>query len=258
MKTALKKIAGLLGFEIIRKGSVPSDLTRLRSDFSPEEHQFLQSLETYTQTSPERLLALIRAVEYAVKIKIPGAFVECGVWKGGSIMVVAYTLSQLGVRERDLFLYDTFEGMTEPTEIDVSHYGVAAAESYRRYREEKVDDAGLFEINIAPLEEVRKALEKTGYPQKHVHFVKGKVENTIPGTAPEQIALLRLDTDWYESTRYEMAHLFPRFSTGGVLIVDDYGEWRGSRQAIDEYINDNNIPLLMNRIDYTCRIAVKP
>ncbi|MDP6279992.1 MAG: TylF/MycF/NovP-related O-methyltransferase, partial [Nitrospinota bacterium] len=102
------------------------------------------------------------------------------------------------------------------------------------------------------------ALEKTGYPQKHVHFVKGKVENTIPGTAPEQIALLRLDTDWYESTRYEMAHLFPRLSTGGVLIVDDYGEWRGSRQAIDEYINDNNIPLLMNRIDYTGRIAVKP
>ena len=88
--------------------------------------------------------------------------------------------------------------------------------------------------------------------------MKGKVENTIPGTAPEQIALLRLDTDWYESTRHEMAHLFPRLSTGGVLIVDDYGEWRGSRQAIDEYINDNNIPLLMNRIDYTCRIAVKP
>ncbi|HYM86681.1 MAG TPA: TylF/MycF/NovP-related O-methyltransferase, partial [Pseudoxanthomonas sp.] len=74
---------------------------------------------------------------------------------------------------------------------------------------------------------------------------------------PECIALLRLDTDWYESTRHEMIHLFPRLCVGGVLILDDYGHWLGARRAVDEYLGEHNVPLFLQRIDYTGRYAVK-
>jgi predicted O-methyltransferase YrrM len=107
------------------------------------------------------------------------------------------------------------------------------------------------------MEDVAEALRTTGYDQRRVHLIKGKVEDTVPGAAPETIALLRLDTDWYESTRHELEHLFPRLSPGGVIIIDDYGHWQGARRATDEYLQQNRIRLLLNRIDYTARIGVK-
>jgi len=118
-------------------------------------------------------------------------------------------------------------------------------------------DAG-FNCANAPLEEVKDVLYGTGYPKERIHFIAGKVEDTIPGSAPASIALLRLDTDWYASTKHELVHLFPRLSQAGVIIIDDYGHWKGSRQACDEYFAQNHIALLLNRIDYTGRIAVKP
>ena len=109
----------------------------------------------------------------------------------------------------------------------------------------------------SPIEDVKKNVLSTGYPERNVHFIKGKVEDSIPGHIPEKIALLRLDTDWYESTKHEMTHLFPRLVQGGVLIIDDYGHWEGARRAVDEYCADNGIHILLNRVDYTARIGVK-
>jgi O-methyltransferase len=83
------------------------------------------------------------------------------------------------------------------------------------------------------------------------------VEDTIPASVPEQIALLRLDTDWYESTKCELEILFPRLVKGGVIIIDDYGCWQGARKAVDEYFNKNNIAILLNRMDDTGRIGIK-
>src|ERR1051325_10354963 len=90
------------------------------------------------------------------------------------------------------------------------------------------------------------------------YTLEGTVEETIPAQAPERIALLRLDTDWYESTRHELVHLYPRLVPGGVLIIDDYGHWEGARKAVDEYIAQNNLRLFLNRIDYAGRLAIKP
>ena len=98
-------------------------------------------------------------------------------------------------------------------------------------------------------------LAETAYPR--VEFVQGRVENTLPAAAPPEIAVLRLDTDWYESTRHELEHLYPRLVDGGVLIVDDYGYWQGARQAVDEYFGETGEAILLNRIDDTGRIAVK-
>ncbi|MEA2701846.1 MAG: O-methyltransferase [Candidatus Parcubacteria bacterium] len=211
-----------------------------------------EAVRTYTMTSYERQQALFDAVNYIEDNRIEGAIVECGVWKGGSSMLAALTLLERGSADRTLYLYDTYAGMSEPTASDVNIHGRAAG---ARWRELARD--GMNEWDYASLDEVRSNLRSTGYPESKTVFVKGKVEETVPGTVPERIALLRLDTDWYESTRHELEHLFPRLVRGGVLILDDYGHWQGARKAVDEYFKGSPVPIFLNRIDYTGRIAVK-
>jgi hypothetical protein len=204
-------------------------------------------------TSAERLQALCEATRYITNAAVSGAIVECGVWRGGSMMAVARTLLFQGHADRDLYLFDTFAGMTAPSEKDVSIVGERASELMASSVRTEED---LFYC-YAPLEAVRNALHSTGYPPDRMHFVAGQVEQTIPDRAPASIALLRLDTDWYASTKHELEHLFPRLSVGGVLIIDDYGHWQGARKAVDEYLEERSVPLLLNRIDYTGRIALK-
>ena len=202
-------------------------------------------------TTPSRVYALTRAVEYVIAGRIPGSFVECGVWKGGSMMAVALTLLRLGVTDRPLYLYDTFEGMTDPGAEDVRHSGETASALLETLPRSSNEWA------YAGIEEVRAAMSGVGYPEERIHLVQGPVEDTLPAHAPDEIALLRLDTDWYASTRHELEHLYPRLAPRGVLLVDDYGYWRGQRQAVDEYLAENEIALLLNRIDPAARIAVK-
>lgn len=98
----------------------------------------------------------------------------------------------------------------------------------------------------------------TGYDPAKLIFVKGKVEETLPESAPEKIALVRLNTDWYESKRHELVQLYPRVSAGGVLIIDDYGHWLGSQKATDEYFMKDQTPVFLNRIDYAERFIISP
>jgi O-methyltransferase len=208
----------------------------------------------YTMTTIERVSALRQAVEYVVANKIAGDLVECGVWKGGSMMAAALTLKSLGVNDRKLHLFDTFEGMTEPSAVDVDFRGRDAKFLLEQMRDTK---ATTNIWAIAQLEGVKALMESTGYESQNISYVKGRVEETLPVSAPDKIAILRLDTDWYESTLHELNHLYPRLSRGGVLIIDDYGHWQGARRAVDEYIAENKLRLLLNRIDYTGRICVK-
>ena len=228
-------------------------LNRIGYDVSPlippdMDGRFLtqyRQCKKYTVTSVERMFALYQAVRYLVSCKISGDIVECGVWKGGSSMLCALTLKTLRDTQRNIYLYDTFTGMTEPTEKDVNYKG-----------EKAVRD----EFNkwcAVPLGRVRDNMRLTGYPGMNIKFIKGRVEDTIPGIAPDKIALLRLDTDFYESTYHEMVHLLPRLVTGGVLIIDDYGHFKGAREAVDKYFRENNVKILLNRIDYTGRIGIK-
>jgi len=100
-------------------------------------------------------------------------------------------------------------------------------------------------------------MRSTGYPEDQVIFIKGRVEDTIPQTVPEQIALLRLDTDWYESTYHELIHLYPRLVNRGILILDDYGYWQGARKAVDTYFQENKVGMYLHRVDESARIGVK-
>lgn len=199
----------------------------------------------FTCTTLEGQYALWKAVEYVVRANVPGDVVECGVFKGGSMMVAARALRQFGDETRRLYLYDTFEGMTEPTGRDVDFAGRTPQEHLKTW-----GASHMSEMTNSPLDEVKRNVFSTGLAPERFEFVKGKVEETIPGTMPPgPIAVLRLDTDWYESTRHEMEHLFPRLSPGGVLIVDDYGFWRGSREAVDEYFRAHGVKMLLNRVD---------
>ena len=207
-------------------------LSYYRQDFSTADKDLLALVEKFTMTGPERVFHLTRSVEYVVRNKLPGAFVECGVWRGGSMMCVAYTLLRLGVSDRDLYLFDTFEGMPPPRAVDRLHDGTPAADVLAS----SASDSWYWAR--ATLDEVRQNMKKTGYPEAHLHFVRGKVEDTVPEQAPDEIAVLRLDTDWYSSTLHELAHLYPRLTTNGVLIIDDYGWWQGAKQAVDEYMNE--------------------
>ena len=154
---------------------------------------------------------------------------------------------------RDLYLYDTYSGMSKPRAIDISCYGEVASQTFRQ--KQTAEESS--EWCLSGLEEVKRNLFSTGYPKDKLYFVKGMVEKTIPECVPSKIALLRLDTDWYQSTKHELVHLYPLLAPHGILIVDDYGYWRGAKKAVDEYLLENNIKILMNRIDSSGRLAIK-
>lgn len=236
-----------LGFDVVRyPASLPPDL-------DPRAAAIIKAVRAYTMTSPERLFALVQAVRYVSAAGIPGDIVECGVWRGGSMMAAARALLECRDSVRHLHLFDTYEGMTAPSAKDVD-IGGQRADALLTVQD-KADPKSIW--CYATLEDVQASMATTGYDMSRIHFVKGKVEETVPMDAPESIAILRLDTDWYESTRHELEHLYPRLRPGGVLIIDDYGHWAGCRQAVDEYFSMRKLPLLLNRVDYSGRIAVK-
>jgi len=240
----LLRILNGMGYQVIRSST----------GFSEEELTVVKSVEGFCASSPERMVGLMNAVKYVSENQLPGAIVECGVWRGGSMMVAAKTLLNRKDTSRDLYLFDTFEGMSEPTEADVMFDGQKASDVLAASeRKDGVVNYWCF----AGLPDVERNLHSTGYPKDKLHFVKGKVEDTVPGSAPAQIALLRLDTDWYESTAHELEHLYPRVVPNGVVIIDDYGHWQGARKAVDEYFGRQSFKPLLNRLDYTGRLLIK-
>lgn len=224
-------------------------------DFDAFHIEIIRKVRPYTMTSPERLYALIEGIKYVVQNKIPGSIVECGVWKGGSMMAVAETLSRLQATDRQLYLFDTFEGMTAPTGEDKTYNEESAGLLLAKEATIKQESVVWAYSGLA---EVQENMKRVDYPAENIHFVKGDVLQTIPAANPGEIALLRLDTDWYESTRHELEHFYPKLNKAGVLIIDDYGFWKGSRKAVDEYLAANQLPILLQRIDDTGRIALKP
>lgn len=227
------------------------DLVELPPDMDDEEKELCLAVAPYTMTSAERIVCLMRATKYIVENGIAGDFVECGVWRGGSMMVVARTLKRLGETTRKLYLYDTFAGMTPPTGKDVRFDGVRAGDLVGTVYKDLGDWC------YADKTDVTKNILSTGYPAENILLVEGAVQDTLPQTLPAQICLLRLDTDWYESTLHELTHLYPKLVKNGVLIIDDYGHWLGSKQATDEYFNRGALKPFLQRVGYDCRVVVK-
>jgi O-methyltransferase len=222
--------------------------TPVPPEYDEELRATIKRVRRHTMTTAPRIAALCDGVEHVVAEGVEGALVECGVWRGGSVMAMALTLLRLDAADRDLYLFDTFAGMPKPGSLDESSpydgYSI-----HRRWRWGR--------WNHVSAEGVRAAVEGTGYPPERIHLVPGLVEETLPRHAPDAVALMRVDTDWYASTRHELEHLYPRLSVGGVLIVDDYGHYAGARRAVEDYFGEHGPRPLLARIDYTGRIAVK-
>jgi O-methyltransferase len=254
----------------VRKASPPGKKSRPRraaprrglreglpTDYDQETREIWDAVRKRTMTPHARVHHLIQAVRYIDRYNVPGAIVECGVWRGGSMLAVAHALLRRGAADRDLYLFDTFTGMSEATERDVR-----IAEG--KHADEFLAASGPGPLAwarpanwVATLEDVKEGFADLAYPESRVHFVPGKVEDTVPEHAPERIAILRLDTDWYESTKHELSHLYKRLSPGGVLIIDDYGTWQGSKEATDEFLDETGEALLLTRVARSA-VAVKP
>lgn len=243
-----QRVLARLGWRLAAQAELDREAVR---DLAPADQAIVQRVSPFTMTSPERRASLLQAVDHVVRHRVPGDIVECGVWRGGSMMAVALALLERGDTSRDLYLFDTFEGMSEPTAADLSLSG----ETARHQLDRTPRGTGVW--CEAGLDDVQAHLWSTGYPRERLHFVRGKVEDTVPGVLPERIALLRLDTDWYESTRHELQHFYPRLQRHGVLIIDDYGHWQGARRAVDEYFAAQAEPVFLHRVDYTARLHVK-
>jgi len=220
-----------------------------------------------TMVSRERLFATLMSCKYVIANNIEGDFVECGVWRGGNSIIAAY-MFKLYNSHKKVYLYDTFDGMTSSTEVDVNLLtGFTAKETFDSI---KLDKNRLHSTSInkwcyASIDDVKNNFSKLGLLSENVIFVQGDVSQTLEqDNIPEKIAVLRLDTDWYESTKKEMEILYPRVTTshtalggGGILMIDDYGHWGGSKKAVDEFFEKNGHRPFLQYIDYTGRLGVK-
>lgn len=234
----IKSFVRLFGMEAYKPGKLPKD-------YDDQAIEIIKAVSPYTMIGHQRLFCLISSVRYIAKHRVSGAVVECGVWRGGAIGAAAMVLESLG-EKRPIYLFDTFEGMSKPTQEDRTFRGENAMVEFN----EKKTGEESSDWCMATLEDVCSNLKTLNLSLNDIHFVKGMVENTIPDEIPrEDIALLRLDTDWYKSTKHELTYLFPKLVDGGVLIIDDYGDWQGARQAVDEYLDQHRIQMMLTRVD---------
>jgi hypothetical protein len=248
---AVAGIAARFDLSITRTNS---RLERFPIEATQTDRAIVRSVHPITMTSAERVWSLLQAVRYVTDEQIPGAFAECGVWRGGSVVAMVLKLAELRVADREIWLYDTFEGMTAPTANDIE--ASTGKSAHQLMSSTEVGD-GNNVWAFASQQDVEQNLSATGYPMERFHLIKGDVAQTLLTQFPAQIALLRLDTDWYESTRLGLEILYPRLAVGGVCILDDYGHWQGARKAVDEYFEGLGIRPLMHPIDYSGRVFIK-
>jgi hypothetical protein len=227
----------------------------INADISNESKLLFTEASPYTMTSLERMDVVVNAIDYISKNNIEGDIVECGVWRGGAMYVAAKALVKRNDFKRKFYLFDTYDvdtfGATQNIdESDKDFLGKTAQDA--------IEDGSFVKTNYNyHLGEVKRLLESTGYPKENFIYVEGRVEDTIPYKDISDIALLRLDTDWYESTKHELIHLFPQLVKDGVLLIDDYGFWQGCRKACDEYFEEHKVKIMLHRTDFTGRSAIK-
>ena len=248
-----RRIDGLLPF--LDRMVKPLGLRLTRSDYEIRhapawQRDVVAKVTPFTATDGPAIIGLLDAVDYIEANQILGEIVECGVFRGGSMMAAALgLLHHTSQPRREIWLYDTFSGMTEPSSKDIrSRDGLKARAVHDKEEKLPISHQSDWYWVRAELEAVRSNISQTAYPDGLLRYVEGRVEDTIPRETPRSIALLRLDTDWYESTRHELQHLVPLMTPGSVLIVDDYHYWEGSKHAVDEYFSTAGLSPLWTRI----------
>ena len=250
IKKIITKSLLSLGYEL-RKIDKVLDILELETDEKKIINHIIE--KRLSMASASRLMATLIAVKHVCSLKIEGDFVECGVWRGGNSIIALRMINKLK-ENKDIWLYDTFEGMTKPSEHDYENN--TGKKAITEYNQNQRDEHSNW--CYASLEDVKENINKFKSSSK-INFIKGDITETLKSNhnIPDAISVLRLDTDWYESTKKELEILYPRLSVGGDLIIDDYGHWGGCKKAVDEYFEKKgNKPLLIPS-DYTGRISIK-
>jgi O-methyltransferase len=250
IKKIFKKFLSLFGVKLSRINNITLNIYPIEA--SHNELNLIKACEQYSMTGPIRMWALIQSLKHVANFNLEGDLVECGVWKGGNLALMKLFSNNLNL-SKQVVGFDTFEGMPDPTDIDVDYAGTSAAQRMQReLKKENIKNIHAY----CSLEQVKKNLSEINVKDS-VKLIKGRVEETllISNNLPNKISILRLDTDWYESTKIELEILFPRLVIGGVLLIDDYGHFKGAKQAVDEYFKNQNVWL--HYIDYSCRMIIK-
>jgi len=234
--------------------TMPVDFEALGHFVEPQFEATLKIVSGNTMLTVERLISVWDQVRYLDKANVHGAIVECGVWKGGAVALMAEAHKCSGPPTRDLHLFDSFCGLPEPNGAVDGKRSVRYARFHAGGRDEPIGKC------VGTLDENRHLLEaRVGYPRSLLHYHAGWFSETIPAVAPQlgPLALLRIDGDWYESTRIVLEHLYPKVVHGGIVVVDDYGYWPGCRKAVDEFLGQLDCPVLLNQIDFSGRYWIK-
>ena len=252
-KTTLRKFFYAFGLSIGRR---TDKVCNVSIELDESDARVIESVykRGFTMTEVSSLVNTLKSCKYAVENDIPGDFVECGVWRGGHGIVAKKVFERMN-SEKKVWMFDTFEGMTKPTEIDVDprNKNAALPEYIARSKTSHT------EWCYSSLEEVQRNFISFDIDPDEITFIKGDVCETLSDCSnlPKSICVLRLDTDWYKSTKIELEVLYPLLCDKGVLIVDDYGAWEGARKAVDEYFEKSKYKPLFNVVNMSARSAIK-
>lgn len=251
MKKILKKI--LLNFNISVSKLHPE--RQYPIELEEDEKNFIEfiSKNELSMCSKEKLVSTLLSCKNVVKNNISGDFVECGVWRGGNSLIAAFIFNKYQSNKK-IYLFDTFEGMTPPTEDEFHLLSKKKSiNTFQEYKNKSIQWCG------ASIDEVKKNFKNLNLLNENIIFIKGDVSQTLMkyNKNIQKISVLRLDTDFYESTKIELKYLYPKVETSGLIILDDYGHWSGSKKAVDEFFEVNNIHPFLIPIDYAARIMIK-
>tara|TARA_Y100000591_G_scaffold291370_1_gene277855 strand:+ start:90 stop:854 length:765 start_codon:yes stop_codon:yes gene_type:complete len=248
-KDIIKKLLSLYDLKLINVSK--QEKKDLPVEINKNIKEFINISNKFSMTGKKRMYLLSQAILNTKNHELEGDFVECGVWRGGNILLFKL-LNDFYNLDKTIYAYDTFDGMTIPEEIDKDHKGKFA--SKRMESQQKSEDIQNIHA-FAKIDTVKNNISKYTNLNK-IRFVEGPVEETLMSekNLPSKISVLRLDTDWYKSTKIELNYLYPRLVKGGVLIIDDYGHFEGARKAVDEYFSGKK---WLHVVDYTCRYIIK-
>lgn len=220
-------------------------------ELSQNDIKLIDLISKYSMTPKIRIYNLIQALRHLEHNEVQGDYVECGVWKGGNLILFKKFLEKNNLISKKIYAYDTFEGMTTPSSYDYNLSTKESAENILKGdKDRKTNNWG-----ICSLEDVKSNILKTVGNLDSIEFVKGPVEETLNNKIPNKISLLRLDTDWYSSTKKELEVLYDNVTPGGIIIIDDYGHWGGTKKAVDEFFLNKYV--WMHYVDYACRLIIK-
>ena len=252
LKKFIKRILNNFGYKIISKKLVQEG-RKFNCRSHQEELKEFEKVEHLALSSLPNKWSLIQSLKYIKENNIDGDIVETGVYKGANLILVNNFLNKHKLK-KTIFAYDTYSGQPDPTELDFDLKGTNMVEKFSELKKKNIIPV------FCSLDDVKKNITQySEYDLTNFKFVKGKVEDTLnkKDNLPLKISILRLDTDFHDSIKKSLEILYPLLSNGGVLIVDDYGHFKGAKIAVDNFFKDKK-NILMHRVDYTCRLIIKP